>query len=173
MKRNLRIIVRYHRYASEYEISMKIEPYCLKLFNKRWYGLVKSLKSRDCFLLAFDRIKDLELTEEKFTLDNGFDAAQWFRDCYGIVRDTNIPVQRIVIRTFGNEAFYMRDLPMHPSQKEISHTDEYSDFELTISPTGDFYTPLLARGGAIKVLEPQWLADVIRDFHIMAAERYK
>lgn len=173
MKHGLRIIVRYRRYTSEYETSMKVEPYCVKLFNRRWYGLVKSLKNGDYFLLAFDRIKNLELTEEKFSLNEDFDAARWFRDCYGIVKDTKIPVQRIVIRAFGNEVFYMRDLPMHPSQKEISSTDEYADFELTLSPTGDFHTPLLARGGAIKVLEPQWLADTIRDFHLMAVERYK
>lgn len=173
MKRGLRIIVRYRRYTSEYEASMKIEPYCVKLFNRRWYGLVKSLKNGDYFLLAFDRIKSLEVTEEKFTMDENFDAARWFRDCYGIVKDTAIPVQRVVIRAFGNEAFYMRDLPMHPSQKEISHTDEYTDFELTLSPTGDFHTPLIARGGAIKILEPQWLADTIRDYHQMAVERYK
>lgn len=45
MKRGLRIIVRYRRYTSEYETSMKVEPYCVKLFNRRWYGLVKSLRT--------------------------------------------------------------------------------------------------------------------------------
>lgn len=64
MKRGLRIIVRYRRYTSEYETSMKVEPYCVKLFNRRWYGLVKSLKNGDYFLLAFNRIKSLEVTEK-------------------------------------------------------------------------------------------------------------
>ncbi len=173
MKRGLRIDVRYQRYTSEHETTMKVEPYCIKLFKRRWYGVVRSLKNGGCFLLAFDRIKGLELTEEKFVLDQDFDAAHWFRHCYGIVRDTDIPVQRVVIRAFGNEPFYMRDLPMHPSQREICKADEYTDFELTLSPTADFYTPLLGRGPAIKVLEPQWLADTIRDFHLQAAERYK
>ena len=172
MKRSLRIIVRYRRYASDYETSMKVEPYCVKLFNRRWYGLVRALKKGDFFLLAFDRIKGLELTEEKFDYDRDFDAARWFSDCYGIVNDANVPVQRVVIRAYGQEAYYMRDLPLHPSQKEIANTEEYSDFELTLRPTRDFHTPLLSRGGAIKVLEPQWLADIIRDYHLMAVERY-
>ena len=173
MKRSVRIIVRYRRYASEYETSMKVEPYCVKLFNKRWYGLVRSLKNGDLFLLAFDRIQGLDLTEEKFSVDTSFDASEWFRDCYGIVKDTDVPVQKVVIRAFGNESYYMRDLPLHPSQKEIARTNDYTDFELTLSPTGDFISPLLARGGAIKVLEPGWLADAVREIHLQAAERYK
>lgn len=173
MKRSVRIVVRYRRYASEYETSMKVEPYCVKLFNRRWYGLVRSLKNGDYFLLAFDRIKGLDHTDEKFMVDGRFDAAHWFRHCYGIVRDTDIKVQRVIIRAFGQEAYYMRDLPMHPTQKEIVKTDDYSDFELTLSPTADFFSPLLSRGGAIKVIEPQWLADEICKQHLLAAELYK
>ena len=173
MKHSVRIVVRYRRYNSEYETSMKVEPYCVKLFNRRWYGLVRSLKNGDLFLLAFDRVKDLDLTAERFTPDGNFDAARWFRDCYGIVKDTDVLVQRVVIRAFGSESFYLRDLPLHHSQKEIASADDYTDFELHLSPTGDFISPLLARGGAIKVLEPQWLADAIREIHLQAAERYK
>ncbi|MBP6971367.1 MAG: WYL domain-containing protein [Bacteroidaceae bacterium] len=172
MKRKVRITVRYQRYAVEYETSMKVEPYCVKLFNRRWYGLVRSLKNGDYFLLAFDRIKELELTDEKFSPDESFDASHWFRHSYGIVRDPEVGIQRILIRAFGNEAYYMRDLPMHHTQKEIDKTPEYSDFELTLSPTADFLSPLLSRGSAIKVLEPQWLADEIQNIHLQAAKLY-
>ncbi len=172
MKRNLRINVRYRRYMSDHETELKAEPYCVKLFNRRWYALVKALKKGDFIMLAFDRIKDLEITCEKFDYDRDFDAAHWFCDCYGIVKDTDVAVQRVVIRAYGQEAFYLRDLPLHASQKEIARREEYSDFELTLRPTGDFQTPLLSRGAAIKVLEPQWLADAIRDSHLKAVARY-
>lgn len=172
MKRKVRIIVRYQRYAVEYETSVKVEPYCVKLFNRRWYGLVRSLKNGDYFLLAFDRIKALEMTDEKFPTDESFDAAHWFRHSYGIVRDPEVEIQRILIRAFGNEAYYMRDLPMHHTQKEIDKASDYSDFELTLSPTADFLSPLLSRGSAIKVLEPQWLADEIKNIHLQAAKLY-
>lgn len=29
------------------------------------------------------------------------DSAAWFRNCYGIVRDDDVPVEKIVIRAFG------------------------------------------------------------------------
>ena len=49
----------------------------------------------------------------------------------------------------------------------------YSDFELILRPTADFWTPLLSRGAAIKVLQPQWLADEIKQIHQEAARLYE
>lgn len=171
MKRNLRIVVKYHRYAAEYETQMMVEPYCVKLFNRRWYGLVRSLKG-SFFMLAFDRVKGIDLTDEKFIIDEDFDAADWFKDCYGIVRAEDIEKDTIRIRAFGQEVFYMRDLPLHHSQKEVETTPDWSDFEIQMRPTADFFSPLLARGPMIKVLEPQWLAEEIRNQHLAAAELY-
>lgn len=174
MKRSVRVKVEYRRYgAGSYKTSMKLDPYSVKLFGKRWYALVRLPQpTANLFALSFDRILSLEVTDEKYEYDRNFDPAGWFRDCYGIVRDPEVPVEKVVIRAFGKEVFYLRDLPLHHSQKEVSMTDEYSDFELTLRPTEDFFSPLLARGAAIQVLEPQWLADEIKRRHLVAAERY-
>jgi hypothetical protein len=39
--------------------------------------------------------------------------------------------------------------------------------------TNDFISPLLSRGAWIKILEPEWLAEEIRQIHLEAAEMYK
>ncbi len=49
----------------------------------------------------------------------------------------------------------------------------YSDFEIVMRPTFDFSSHLLSRGIMLKVIEPQWLADEIRDMHLQAAEMYE
>lgn len=82
-------------------------------------------------------------------------------------------VERVVIRAFGREAYYMKDLPLHHSQREIACGDGYVDFELRLRPTADFFTPLLSRGGAIMVMEPQWVADEIARLHREAARLYE
>ena len=145
MKRGVRIKVGYRKYGStEIKSIMTLEPYFVKLFKRRWYALVR-------------------LSE----------PAGWFRSCYGVVKDQEVPVEKVVIRAFGYEANYLRDLPFHPSQKEIAIEEGYSDFELTLSPTADFWTPLLSRGSAIKILQPQWLADEIKRQHLEAAKLYE
>ena len=174
MKRGVRVKVGYRRYGSkEIGSTMTLEPYFVKLFNRRWYAFVKFPEpDGTLFTLAFDRIVYLELSDDKFVYDKDFDPAGWFRNCYGIVRDQDVPVEKVVIRAFGYEANYLRDLPFHHSQKEISTEDGYSDFEMTLSPTSDFWTPLMSRGSAIKILHPQWLAGEIKRLHLEAAKHY-
>ena len=46
---------------------------------------------------------------------------------------------------------------MHPSQKELVHTGEYSIFSVEVRPTFDFQQELLWNGDALEVLEPLWL----------------
>lgn len=175
MKRSLRIEVCYRKYGrAETKSTMILEPYFVKLFNKRWYALVKFADPDGLlFLLALDRISSLTLTDQRFEYDKDFDPAGWFRNCYGIVRDSDVPVEKVIIRAFGKEANYLRDLPLHHSQKEVDKADGYSDFELTLSPTADFWTPLVARGATIKVLQPQWLAEEIKNLHLQAARLYE
>ena len=175
MKRGVRVKVGYRKYGSkEVKSTMTLEPYFVKLFNRRWYAMVKFADPDGLFFtLAFDRIVDLEISDEKFYYDNSFYPAGWFKDSYGIVRDSGVPAEKVIIRAFGKEANYLRDLPLHHSQVEICKEEDYSDFELWLSPTSDFLTPLLSRGAAIKVMQPQWLADEIRRTHIEAAKLYE
>ncbi len=174
MKRGVKVQIEYRRYGSgTNKTSMKLEPLFVKLFNKRWYAIVRLPQPEaNPFTLAFDRVISLEITAEKYQYDKDLDPVGWFRDCYGIVRDPEVPIERVVIRAFGKEVFYLRDLPLHHSQKEITTTEEYSDFELTLRPTADFLSPLLSRGSAIMIIEPQRLADDIKRIYQAAIELY-
>ena len=175
MKRSVLVEVEYRKYGSNGSVStMTLEPYFVKLFNKRWYVLVKFTDPEGKFFtLALDRIVSLKVLEDKYVYDKDFDPSGWYRCCYGIVRDDDVQVEKVIIRAFGKEANYLRDLPLHHSQKEIAQGEGYSDFEMVLSPTADFWSPLMARGATIKVLHPQWLADEIRRLHLEAAKQYE
>lgn len=175
MKRSVLVEVEYRKYGSNGSVStMTLEPYFVKLFNKRWYVLVKFTDPEGKFFtLALDRIVSLKVLEDKYLYDKDFDPSGWYRYCYGIVRDDDVQVEKVVIRAFGKEANYLRDLPLHHSQKEIAQGEGYSDFEMVLSPTADFWSPLMARGATIKVLQPLWLADEIKRLHLEAAKQYE
>jgi len=172
MKENHIISLTYRRYGSPDTGSYQLAPYCVKLFHQRWYLLAcfeSGLKS----VYAFDRIVSIEILEQKFKIDEDFDAADYFSDSYGIVVGENVEAERIVIRAFGYEPYYLRNLPLHHTQREIQSTDEYSDFELRLRPTSEFKAQLMSRGQWIEVLEPQSLADEIVEWHKNAINRYK
>ena len=124
IRRNVRVSIRYRRYGAEMETNMILEPYCVKLFNKRWYALMNYPDKGHFITLSFDRIQELTLTDEKFEFDPEFDAVKYYSQCYGILNDDFYDVETIRFRAYGQEAYFQRDLPFHHSQRVVEVTDE-------------------------------------------------
>lgn len=169
MRESRKIMMQYKKYSSATAKTYLAEPYCVKLFKRRWYVLVKT---DHMAVFSLDRLVDLQLTQEKFTIKSGFDAERYFAESFGIMVDTNIKPEKIVLRAFGMERYYLRDLPLHPSQRELNATDEYVDFEIRISPTSDFKAHILSRGEWLQVISPEWLAKDIQNWLQATIEKY-
>ena len=181
MKRSVRIAVDYRRYGSDKPNHLVFEPYCIKLFKQRWYILghfhrdaTEEKPATDYFgIFSFDRILDMSLTDIKFQVDPDFDAQEYFEESYGVLVGDSTPCERIVVRAYGQERYYLRDLPLHKSLREIGQGEDFADFELMMRPTIDLSGHLLSRGNQIKVISPEWLAQEIRDMHLRAASLYE
>ena len=115
----------------------------------------------------------VERLDTRFRVPDDFDAAEFFCDSYGMLADAAMPVERIVVRAYGMEPYYLRDLPLHHSQHELSATADYADFELRLKPTADFKAKLLSRGQWLQVVEPQALADEMVEWLRKTLERYE
>ena len=172
MKESKKISITYRRYGGHATRTFDLEPYCVKLFVQRWY-LLGRFDDRGMATFSFDRIMEIKVSNEKFKLDEDFDAASYFSDCFGVMLDENSKPEKVLIRAYGYEPYYLRDLPLHHSQHEIQSIEEYSDFELRLKITSDFKSKLLSRGEWIEVLEPKSLAEEIVEWHQKAIERYK
>ncbi len=172
MKESVMISAEYRRYGAAEPKKFLMMPYCVKLFRQRWYALCRH---RNGFFGVFslDRFVRVEVSDQHFDIDPDFNAAEYFSECFGIVSEVNAPAERIVLRAYDSERYFLRDLPLHHTQKEIATEDNYSDFEIVMRPTFDFSSHLLSRGIMLKVIEPQWLADEVRDMHLQAAEMYE
>ena len=181
MKRSVRIKMSYLRYGAEEPKPFDFEPYCIKLFQKRWYVLAhfhrpatEEKEEADYLgMFAFDRIQELELTNVKFEIDPDFDAAEYFADCFGVFVHDGTEKEKVVIRAFNTQPYYLRDVPLHHSQMETAKGDGFVDFEFQLCPTKDFCNHLLSLGNTIKVLSPKCLADEIRKMHLDAASLYE
>lgn len=164
--------IKFH-YRTPYgnEMDMKIAPAFIRLFHQRWYVIgnlieqdghePKPNKDNSDFhprVLPFDRISYMDIVCEKQHLskktrdllkpDNFYDG------CYGIIRQQNIPPRKIRIRAFYPENNYIDEVPLHESQTVVRRADDYTDYELFVSPTRDFKQELLWHGRKIIVLSP-------------------
>lgn len=181
MKKSIKLAVDYRKYGDVEPRHLTFEPYCIKLFKQRWYILghfhrnaIADRPEVGYFsVFSFDRILNMSLTDDKFQMDPSFNAQAYFEECFGVLANDDTVAQRIVIRVFGDERFYVRDLPIHKSQRVIGQGEDYTDFELFMRPTIDLSTHFVSRSFLIKVLEPQWLADEIHHMHMQAVLMYE
>ena len=161
MRDNKVLSMTYHSFHREEPSTFEVEPYCVKLFEQRWYMLGMSDKLR---IYALDRIKALEPTERKFKLPNKFDAAKFFEDYYGIIiGDEDFDVEPVALKVDSWQSKYLRTLPLHHSQVEVERTDEYSIFEYRLCPSFDFRQKILSLGATTEVLAPAELIAKVRE----------
>ena len=171
MKRMQKVQLTYQRYGSDTTSTVTAEPYCIKLWNKRWYTLLHFFRpatnekpERDYFgVYSIDRIRTINVTSETFTLKPDFDANEYFSECFGILAGDGTPAENIVVRAYGKEIYSLRGLPMHHSQKEVFTAADYADFSYYIRPATDFIDNILARGSRVKVISPSWLANKVKE----------
>ena len=162
MNKNLVVEISYKNFRSDNVYTFKIEPWCLKLWQQRWYVLGLSLDLDQLRVYALDRIVGCELTKIKFEIPEGFDAQTFFGDYYGIYVDPKVKLEQVRLWVEGTSREYLRSLPLHHSQKEIETGDDYCVFEYTIRPTGEFIGELVNLCQVSKVLSPKWISDEVR-----------
>lgn len=172
MRNSHRISITYRRYGDEKPSVWRVEPYCIKLFRRRWY-LLGRFENGGFITLSFDRMLEISVTDETFKMDRNFDAQTYFSDYFGVMTDDSLPIERIILRAYGNEPYYLRDLPLHPSQREVGTGENFTDFEVCLHPTRDFLAYILSRGGWVQVISPDNIVLEIKQMLNATEEKYK
>lgn len=162
MKENRVVTITYCGFNKTKSYKFPIEPYCVKLFENRWYILAHNVQYDDIRIYGLDRIEDLAITDDTFKLPKDFFASDYFFNYYGIVTDKNIKAQHIVIRVYHDHIPYINSLPLHRSQRLLEDNGEYADFELFLAPTYDFIMRLLHVGAMVEVISPASLRKTMR-----------
>lgn len=162
MTDNRIVRITYHPFSHERAATFPIEPYCVKLFENRWYVLAHNDFFDDMRIYALDRIEGVEITDQTFRLPKEFSAAQYFSTAYGIVVGQDVKPRRIVIRANEDHKHYLLSLPLHHTQRLIADHGEYADFDVYLAPTYDFIMKLLQAGAMIEVISPDEVRNDIR-----------
>ena len=142
----------------------------MKLYHRRWY-LVGEYDDHKRYTYALDRIRNAEISTKSFEYDPLFDPAAYFRDFYGIY-NSGKEITSIVFRAFDDEPYYLRDLPIHFSQREIGSGDGFSDFVIDIRPNNELMSYFLSRKNRIKILSPDTYVEEFGNALISINENY-
>lgn len=170
LQQNTEIVIDYENFVG-IKYSGRIQPLCIKLFKRRWYvlALISNGHKR---IFSLDRVKSLELTEEQFVYPDDFSPSDYFHDVFGIISGIDQKPERIVIRAYAELPGYLRSLPIHHSQVEISSNEDYTDFAMRLIPTFDFVQELLLHRDQLEVVSPQSLRNEIATLISKMSQRY-
>lgn len=158
------ITVTHQGFAKDYASTFEVEPYAVKVNNRRWYLIGRTPYYNEIRIYALDRIQYIEVTDKKFNMPQDFDINAFFEGCVGIIVDKHIPIQHVVIKAYGYSRKFLSTLPIHSSQKEIGHDNESTTFSYDVRPNYEFLQALLMQADHIEVLEPKSVQDEMKRF---------
>lgn len=167
MQQNVELLVEYQRLERETEEHLQtfhVQPYVLKVYDRRWY-LLGYLKERKALrTIALDRILNLKMLPNNFDFPKDFDAKRYFANSVGIYVDEAQTPQVVRIRVVVGLVEYLRSSPMHRSQEEVltKHSQHYSEFQYRLCLTPELTSRLLSMGESVEVLEPMELREEMK-----------
>ena len=154
-----RLDMRYYSMSRDEENRRQVDPYHLTVFDGGFYlvGYCQWRKAERIF--AVERIRELKVLALRFTVRAGFNAEEYLKHSWGIIRGEIVPVKVI----FSNAvARYVRDRLWHPSQKLRELSDGRLELSLRVADTLEVRRWILGYGPDAEVVEPGALREVLR-----------
>lgn len=183
MTENLEIVISYRKYTSAEADTYTLRPYAVKEFAKRWYLVAYCVEREGLRVYGLDRIREMEITGRSFKMDRNFDVEELFSTSFGIY----IPHDKgktITFRATRKEANFLRDLPIHKSQKELNIREirrKFPDiaigedevyFEIFVCTDDALIMEFCKHAGRLEVLSPESVRNAVADELRKALELY-
>jgi len=168
---NLIIQIDYQKFCQTAHSIREVEPYLLKEDRHRWYVIGRTVSTGKITTYSLDRINDLTILERKF-IPISFDFNDYFKYSFGITVPEVEPIE--VILSFNRlEGFYVKTLPIHPSQKILIDSDNELQISVTVKPSWEFYEKILGYGATVRVLSPLIVIEKLKSIAGQILKRYE
>lgn len=171
MTEGYEIKIEYQKYTSSKPDSYTLMPYAVKEFARRWYIVAYCIEREALRVYGLDRILTMEITDKKFEMQKDFDIDSLFATSFGIYLPEG-PGETITFKTSLTEAKFLRDLPIHNSQQEISSDEDSVTFSLFVCPNKNLIMEFCKHGSRIEVLSPESVRNDVATELKKAADIY-
>ena len=154
---NREVRFRYVSFLDEHETERQLHPYLLKEYRNRWYIIGKDIEGKKVKTFGLDRISDLSIRDNYFTVDKGFDPEALFKYSFGITAGGK--PEKVVLKFAPQEGRYVKAQPLHPTQKIIKDNAQGLTVELKVIRSYELKATIRSFGDKVEVLEPTQLLD--------------
>jgi predicted DNA-binding transcriptional regulator YafY len=137
-----------------------VDPYHLANINGEWFLFAFDHARKDIRTFAPARIQSAKPTGKTFERSQKFSLEKRLRDSFGV--HSGEGKFEVAIRFAPHAADYIREKKWHPSQSLREFKNGSVELKMSLSSLGEVQRWVLSWGGDAKVLQPQELADAVR-----------
>ncbi|NLA24218.1 MAG: WYL domain-containing protein [Bacteroidales bacterium] len=171
IKNTQKISFSHFNFHTERTKDYVLKPYLLKEYQNRWYVIGLIDNSKEFWTFGIDRIENLKVKAENFERDRTLNPIDMFKQNIGMFFSGD-DVQTIILSFTPIQGKYIKTLPIHSSQQTLIDNEEEYRISLRLVPNYELIQQILKHGDQIKVIEPQWLADEIKNILKKAFKKY-
>ena len=141
----------------------KVHPLGLKESQGRWYLIAVDTKDDKLKTFGLDRINDLEISKTSFRESYNYNLQDQFKHTFGITNDGLEKPETVRLKFSYDQGQYIKNFPLHNSQKIIIENDKEVIIELYVFLSWDFIKEILSWGQELEVLSPKILKKEIKN----------
>lgn len=140
--------------------SRKVKPFRLRNFQGEWYLIGFDYLREEIRVFHANRIRDLKLLEEKFTLPNDFDINKYLQDGFSMIRGA----QKFEIELIFDEyqSRWIRErASLHPTEQRSDLPDGSLKITMTVTALDGIKRFVMQYGSHVQVIKPLELRQEI------------
>ncbi|MEM8522290.1 WYL domain-containing protein [Flavobacterium sp. PL12] len=165
--------ITYKDFKTEEPYTYIFHPYYLKEYNNRWFLFGfhhESFKSD--WNVAIDRIVDVKPSSTSFIVNDSIYWQDYFSDMIGVSKGVDAVLENVVLHFNQLTGKYMENKSIHETQKH-KWIDEFTlELKIKVMPNYELERLILSYGESVKVIEPQYLQDKIKERLLKGLENY-
>ena len=148
-----------------------LKPYLLKEYQNRWYIVGVIGETNELRTFGIDRVEKLNVQTKTFTADKKLKPLEMFEKTIGVVYSLN-EQEKVVLSFTPTQGKYIKTLPLHSSQQILVDNENELRISLDIIPNYELNQKILMHGNTVKVIEPEWLVEEIKENLKNTLEKY-
>jgi predicted DNA-binding transcriptional regulator YafY len=162
--------ITYNSFARGEELTFEIQPlYCFER-DGGLYAFYRSPRHGTVWTLALERIRTLEVLEERFEFPEDFDPEETLDGAFGLILGDPVDAR---IRVSARQAPYVKERRWCKDQEITEKEDGEIEIRLRTSGRWDVKRWVLSMGAEAELLEPEDLREEIQAELLQAAGAYQ
>ena len=154
------IEIGYYTMSRRQLTQRRVAPYKVWFYDETFYLIGHCALRREVRLFAVDRIKSINVLDERFEIPENFDVEDFMRTSFGVFRGAPVKAR---IRFSAQAAGYVQEKVWHPSQQLEPQPDGSLIFSVEVAGIEEIKWWVLKWGAGATVLAPAELCRAVAE----------